>query len=80
MTFSLSAPGAVQARMLNLAGRPVKTLCVAAPCEAGTNTLVWNAQTDGGLRVPSGTYVVEVVARAEDGSQVRGLTRVTVQR
>ena len=79
VAFSLTSAADVQARVMNLAGRPVKTLCVAAPCEAGTNTLLWNAQTDGGPRVPSGTYLVELVARGEDGSQARGLTQVRVR-
>ena len=80
VAFSLTSPADVQARVMNLAGRTVRTLCVAKPCEAGANTLLWNAASDSGVRVPAGTYLVEVAARSEDGSQVRGLTRVTVQR
>ena len=80
VTFSLSAQAQVQARVLNIAGRPVKTICTARACEAGPNTLLWNAQSDAGLAVPSGTYVVEVVARAADGPQARGLARVVLRR
>jgi len=53
ITFSLSSAAQVQARILNIAGRPIRTLCLAKDCEAGTNTLLWNAQSDQGLRVRS---------------------------
>jgi len=77
---SLSAPMALEARILNIAGRTVKSLCRAKDCEAGTNTLLWNAQSDNGLPVPNGTYLVEVMAKAGDGSQARGLAQVRVNR
>ncbi len=78
ITFSLSSAAQVQARVLNIAGRPVKTLCQARDCEAGTNTLVWNATGDGGLVVPNGVYLVEVTAEAEDGSRARALGQVRI--
>jgi Tol biopolymer transport system component len=80
ITFSLSSAAQVEARILNIAGRPVKTLCQAKECEAGTNTLLWNAQSENGLSVPNGTYLVEVLAKAADGAQARGLARVSVGR
>ena len=70
----------MQARILNLAGRPVKTLCFARDCEAGTNTLIWNATSDQGTAIPNGTYLVEINARANDGTQARGLTQVGIRR
>jgi len=76
ITFGLSASAQVQARILNIAGRPVRTLCHAKHCETGTTTLLWNAQTDTGLRVPDGTYLVEVMVKAGDGTQARSLTQV----
>ena len=80
ITFTLSSPGHVQARVLNIAGRPVKTLCHARGCEAGGNTLLWNAQSENGLRVPNGTYLVEVSAKAADGTQARALAQVRISR
>ena len=71
---------AVDARILNMAGRPVKTICRARDCEAGSNTLLWNAQSDQGLPVPNGTYLIEVMAKAGDGTQARGLGQVRVRR
>ncbi len=80
VSFILSAPAQVQATIRNIAGRPVRTLCRAKDCEAGTGTLVWNAMSDSGLPVPNGVYLVEVSANAADGSQARALTQVRIGR
>lgn len=80
ITFSLSAPARVQARVMNVAGRPVRALCAARDCETGANTLLWNAQSDAGLPVPNGTYLVELLAQGEDGGQARALAPVRVAR
>jgi hypothetical protein len=80
VTFALASAAEVDAHVLNIAGRPVSRLCRARPCEPGTNTLLWNAQSDSGLPVPNGTYLVEVMARTQDGAQGRALTRVLIRR
>ena len=80
IVFSLSAPMTVDARILNIAGRPVKTLCRAKDCDAGANTLPWNARSGHGLPVPNGTYLLEVMAKAGDGPQTRELAQVRVGR
>ena len=80
VAFTLSEAAQVQVRVLNLAGRPVRVLCTAKDCEAGAVTLIWNAQADNGLPVPSGTYLVEVRAKASDGAQARGLAQVRISR
>jgi hypothetical protein len=78
--FQLSAPAWVEARVLNLAGRPVRVIGRDSPCEAGLTTLVWNAANDSGLRVPGGLYLVEVTARDNGGGLTRGVTQVRVSR
>ena len=80
LTFSLSSPARVQARVLSIAGRPVKTICTGRECEAGTNTLVWNASSDQGTAVPNGAYLVEVTAMTEDGGAARALSQVRIAR
>lgn len=80
VTFSLSSAGSVGLRVLNLAGRPVHRLYTNRSCEAGTNTLLWNAHDDTGLAVPGGVYLVEVTAATEGGSQTRALTQVSIRR
>jgi hypothetical protein len=73
ISFALSAPATVEALVRNVAGRPVSTLSTGRRYEAGTHTLLWNGLSDGGLRVPSGMYLIELNARTEDGSQARRL-------
>ncbi len=80
ISFTLCSATAVSARVLNIAGRPVKTLCSARDCDAGTNTLLWDACSDAGVPVPNGTYLVELTARAEDGSEARALAQVRLER
>lgn len=78
--FTLSSTASVSARVLNIAGRPVRMLSPPRNCQAGANTLLWNATSDHGTAVPSGTYLVEVTAKAADGAQARALARVRVVR
>jgi hypothetical protein len=80
ITFSLSRRASVGARVLNIAGRPVRALCTAQECNAGTNTLLWDSRTNQGLALPNGTYLVEVSAEDDDGQRSRGLTYVYVSR
>jgi hypothetical protein len=80
IAFTLSSVAQVHARVLNIAGRPIKTLCHANECEAGTNTLLWNAMSDQGLVVPNGMCLVEVTASTEDGGQARALAQVRLNR
>jgi Tol biopolymer transport system component len=79
-TFMLARPAIVGARVLTVAGRPLRTLCLAEPREAGAGLLMWNHTRDDGLRVPSGVYLVEIMARGEGGGQARRLTTCTVTR
>ena len=80
LTFSLSSSASVSARVLNLAGRPVRALCTARDCDAGTNTLLWNAKSDRGLTAPNGVYLLEVEARTDDGGEARALAQLRLAR
>jgi len=80
ITLTLSAPVSADVRVLNLAGRPVRTVCSARDLGAGTTQLLWNGQTDAGLQIPNGTYLVEVVAHSPGGGQARAVATVTVNR
>jgi hypothetical protein len=80
IALSLSSAAAVDATVLNLAGRPVKQLVRGHDCAQGTTTLAWTGQTDAGVAAPSGTYLIVVEARAEDGRQSRAIGRVRLQR
>ena len=80
VTFALSARARVTAEVVNLAGRPVRRLSFDGPCQAGTNVLLWNLQTNDGLVAPHGTYLIRVTAQASDGTQTAAITQVRVGR
>lgn len=80
IVFRLSAPATVAAAVRNIAGRPVRTICSSRECADGASTLLWDAGSDSGLRVPNGTYLVEVMAKGADGSQARTVTPVMIRR
>jgi hypothetical protein len=80
VSLRLLAPAAIDARVLNLAGRPVRRLATGRECPAGTSRLLWDGRDDGGLSVPAGNYLVEVLARVADGSQSRGLCSLMIGR
>jgi Tol biopolymer transport system component len=80
LVFTLAGDSSVSARVLNLAGRPVRTLCTERACQAGLNRLVWDAQADTGLRVPSGLYLIEVTAKAPDGGTARAIAGLRLSR
>jgi hypothetical protein len=80
ITFTLTSAAHVDARILNVAGRPVKRLCSARPLDGGANALLWDARSDAGLPVPNGVYIAEVAAKGEDGSQARAVTPVRISR
>jgi len=79
VTFSLSATANVDAVVLNIAGRPIRTLVADRPLEAGLQTLLWNRQSDAGLAVPDGTYLIRVTARSADGSQSSAIVTLSLR-
>jgi Subtilase family/FlgD Ig-like domain len=79
VVFSLTAAAKVEAQVLNVAGRPIRTITTSTECAAGRNTLVWDARSDAGLRVAAGTYLVQVIARDASGTQSRAVTAVSVR-
>jgi hypothetical protein len=80
IAFTLSAPATVTAFVRNLAGRPVRRLVSERVSGPGLNSLIWDARSDSGLPAPNGAYLVEVTARAEDGSLARALAQTRLRR
>ncbi len=78
--FALSADAQITATVRNVAGRPVRVLCCDRTCGAGRTRLVWDARDDQGLVMPRGAYLVELVARAADGSQSRAVASLRLVR
>ncbi len=78
--YTLSRSAAVEATVLNIAGRTVRSVARGELHEAGVNTLSWDGRSSDGVRVPSGRYLVRIRARAADGQQSSAVTSVVIQR
>jgi len=80
ITYTLSADAAVSAQVLNIAGRPVRDLVREKSQASGRSTLLWDLRSASGSLVPSGTYLIALTARADDGQAARAMSKVTVTR
>jgi hypothetical protein len=69
----------VSATVLNIAGRPVRTIAADRPLGAGLQTLLWDRRADTGLPVPAGLYLIRVMARDEEGGQRTALASVALR-
>ena len=80
IAYTLSQAASVQARVLNIAGRPIRNLFQDRAQPAGVNTVAWNLTNGDGLKVPSGLYLFEVQARTDTGQSVRAVRSLRVDR
>jgi hypothetical protein len=72
LVVRLAAAADVTVMVRSIAGRPVAQVA-AGQLDAGSHTVLWNALGTTGTRVPAGTYVVQVVAQAGDGSRTTAM-------
>ena len=75
MAFSLGADAAVDVTVRNLAGRVIKRVWEGRTVTAGEVDVLWTGQSENGLVVPNGSYVVEVVAQAQETGERAGVIR-----
>ncbi len=61
-------------------GRVVATVATDRPVAAGSNTLLWNARSTHGTKVPPGRYLVKITAAAESGPQQQIIVPLWVSR
>jgi hypothetical protein len=80
ITLHLASDATIDARILSIAGRPIRILSSGREWAAGPTTLVWNARDSRGLAVPAGQYIVAVEARTGDGARARVLCPLSLQR
>ena len=80
VSYSLSRPAAVTARVLNIAGRQVATVSTDQMQSAGSAQAIWNMRNSSGSLVPNGTYLMQVTARSDDGQQASAMQAVVLQR
>ncbi|MBC7289417.1 MAG: hypothetical protein H5T86_15520, partial [Armatimonadetes bacterium] len=80
VTYQLTGSAAVTAQVLNIAGRPIRTLVADKAQTAGQHTIGWNLDNEAGSPVPAGTYLIVLQARTEDGQQVKVVRPLAVSR
>ncbi len=78
MPYTLSAPAAVSAQIMNIAGRTIRHMASNSLQPAGQSRLIWNLRNAADRRVPDGMYLVKLVARSPQGQQVTSLRTVNI--
>jgi flagellar hook assembly protein FlgD len=68
LSFRVSTPGRVRARVFNARGELVRTVMDAVR-DAGFHTVVWDGKDQGGQAAPSGIYFMRIDAK--DGAATR---------
>jgi len=80
VVFTLSSDATVTVRVLNIAGRQVRTLAQDRACASGANSLLWDGRSDSGLAAPAGTYLLNVQARSASGGESRAVAVLPLRR
>ena len=80
ISYTLSREARVSITVLNLSGRPVRTLSGDQVATAGANQAVWDLRSTNGTVVPAGRYLVRIQAATEDGQQASCLVPASVVR
>ena len=71
--YRLSQPANVDVEIRNIAGRLIRRLTEGQESPAGRSEVAWDERSSAGTIVPSGTYMIRVRAKAEDGQQASGI-------
>jgi C1A family cysteine protease len=79
VTFNLTGAANVTATVVNIAGRPIRTIVADRPLGAGLQTLVWDRKAESGLTVPAGLHIIRVNAKAADGTQSTALATLSLR-
>ena len=80
VAYTLSADASVDIEVLNIAGVVVRRVLADRVQAAGPQQVVWDGHNAAGVAVPSGTYLVRIVARAGDGQQVSAVRTLQIRR
>jgi flagellar hook assembly protein FlgD len=68
VSFELSEPTGVDARVYNTSGRLIKTLWIGLKADVGENVIRWDGRESGGDYANDGLYVLVIEA---DGKKVQ---------
>jgi PKD repeat protein len=70
----------VSVDIVNVAGRPVRTIWSHRGLLAGVNALLWDGRSAAGTKVPSGVYLVRIAAHGPRGSASHAVTTLRLTR
>lgn len=80
VAFSLTAAASCEVSVVNIAGRPIRTVETGRLRAAGANVVLWDGRGETGTSVPRGTYLVRVTAKADDGTVASALSPLRLTR
>ncbi|NLO73136.1 MAG: S8 family serine peptidase [candidate division WS1 bacterium] len=80
LVFALSKAANCDIKILNLAGRVIRELASGTPRPAGQSTVLWDGRNQGGVRVPSGLYLVSLVVRDDQGGMASAVRSLSLTR
>ncbi len=80
LNYTVTKACNVTVRVLNMAGRCIRTLVSDKVVAAGQQQELWNLNAANGTRVPAGTYLLQIEAVCDNGQRVQSMTTVRVTR
>lgn len=78
LTVNLTSAATVRTVITNIAGRVVAEL-PERDLPSGVSSLLWNGKSNSGSKVPSGTYLIRVVAIGNEGEQTTAIAPLQVR-
>jgi flagellar hook assembly protein FlgD len=79
VVLQLSGAATLRVDVLNVAGRPIRSLAADRATAAGPQTLVWDGRSDDGLPAPAGLYLIRVTAFGDDGGRSEAVATVAMR-
>lgn len=80
VSYNLTSDAQISAEILGPTGRVIRRLEPGRPTRSGINALTWDKRDDSGQVVPSGMYVLQMTAVAEDGEMVKAVRPLLIAR
>ncbi|MBC8134504.1 MAG: hypothetical protein H8F28_01285 [Fibrella sp.] len=81
LSFKTTADAQVEARIVTQSGKTVSNLAAGRAVTTNENVrLQWNGRSQDGNRLPAGSYIVELMARGEDGEIATAKRPITTAR
>jgi hypothetical protein len=80
VVYALSQDATVELEVLNIAGVTVRRILSGRAQQAGPQQVTWDGRNTSGSNAPSGTYIIRLTARSDDGQQVSAIRSLQLER